>query len=262
MQTIYEMLLELRDSQKNFTFKQIATNLIEFYKHGEFENQEDFAKRNFVSISTLTKFAKSLNLSGYRELIIRLKVESEIEHNKMKSTVNPGQGIKFDVEVLQNITQWIVENSDTINKITDLLLNNKRINFYISPAIANSCKNFSETLAYMGYSTKIYNVAMYSGFTPPAKLGIDEVSDVVNFIIISGPNILSFFEIFEKNLNTNFEKNILMSSPTKVKSIKIESNTKLLFNAQSDDSSFLYRNTLLENLFLIISTKLIVSLKK
>ncbi|AGR41246.1 hypothetical protein [Spiroplasma taiwanense] len=72
---IRELLVDLSKSNSKSSYKSIATIILKNYNTGIFKNQIELAKECFVSESVLTKFAKKLGFSGFREFNFSLKNE-------------------------------------------------------------------------------------------------------------------------------------------------------------------------------------------
>ncbi|AHI53036.1 MurR/RpiR family transcriptional regulator [Spiroplasma culicicola] len=248
MISMYERIENLVKDNRNTTFKSIAKQLLDDFNQGIFKNQNELADACFVSMSTVTQFAKATLCEGYKELAIRLK----IEHESMLAKQQPTKEINYnqvDDQNLNIINEWALNSSDFILKLAEQINQEKKL--WIAPSFQSmyTARHFENILRNQGVDARV----MDSSINLEVVRHVDYKDQLV-LVIMTGRDtetlsrILEFLEKLSKRVYIIITTNHLTEVP------EVEEWTKTIINYNLS-SDYKYRAHALMTLFLLIAEK-------
>lgn len=217
---------------------------MKFYNEGKFLSQKELTNECFVSEALITQFSKHLNFSGYRELLLRLQIEYETTLiNKKNEMTNESETLN-DIIVMHN---FIKENLEVINKITDAILANEKVAFVTSGQANDSLTICIDSIKNNGY----LNISLINPYASGRSSRFnDPLFDCAKyFFIFTGminPTEMSFY----KECLQKVDHDKIFSLITRGKKMKIEKNIELNLDVKFSDT--IYRNITFNFLFLEI----------
>ncbi|AUB31312.1 hypothetical protein [Spiroplasma floricola] len=126
MESVLEKLERMTKNIENTSYKIISKEIVSKFFKGIFYNQEDLANSCYVSVSQITKFAKKIGYSGYRELLFNLKNEySHYGWDKKNLEIST-------IEKFDQLSKWIMKNEKFVKTIAKEIKNKEIINVYVS----------------------------------------------------------------------------------------------------------------------------------
>ncbi|ATZ21152.1 hypothetical protein [Mesoplasma coleopterae] len=234
---IYE---KLKIQQKNFTNTTnqiIANEILCHAMKGIYLKQKELANKAYVSESTITKFSKNLEFSGYKELIYNLKNQEKI------SKINNVGGTET---LFKEIDEWIRSKKNFINDLALSIIKEKNVYIYSSYQL-RIASNFIYELLLEGDITPIILETQYIYMKK-----IKKKENAVNIFLFAGLDTDSLVDQIDFELKGDFDfENIYLItsrfSEEKLKKYNFKT-IKLDFNYNS--SSFLIRNIAIQMLFI------------
>ncbi|AOG60326.1 hypothetical protein SHELI_v1c03730 [Spiroplasma helicoides] len=249
MTSIYERIENLVKDNRNTTFKSIAKKILDDFNEGIFKSQNELAEACFVSMSTITQFSKAALCEGYKELIIRLKIEHE---NAMKAKPNHAEidYHNLDTEHLEHINNWVMTCSDFILKLASEINKDKKL--WIAPSFQSMpvAKHFENILINQGVDVRVMDssinleIVRHFDFTDQLILVLMTGRDTLTL-----SRILEYLEKISKNVFLVTTANHITETPD------VEGWNKIMIN-YSANSDYKYRAHALLTLFLLIAEKI------
>ncbi|AHI52958.1 hypothetical protein SCULI_v1c06170 [Spiroplasma culicicola AES-1] len=249
MISIYERIENVARQEENSSYKIIAKNILEDFRGGLFRTQKDLSDKCFVSMSTVTQFSKHLLLSGYRELVVRLKVEREkfnlALNNKKDEFYKETNQKRF--ELLKNIYEWSKKNEDWLSSIINEINVMRKVLIVASWQAKDVCDILSKLL-----QSKLIRVKFINNDADILALNnAATYKDWVKLCIISGRDNNTLINFYLKTLiKEKHSSNFLISSASQIDKVKtIPFDKTLILNYDNDDSSYARRTMAMHLIF-------------
>ncbi|WP_026389175.1 MurR/RpiR family transcriptional regulator [[Acholeplasma] multilocale] len=193
MSKIINQIEKIKDEENKIS-NLIAKSLHKSYINGEFLSLKDIADECYVSQSTVTVFAKRLGCSGYRELIMRLKMESDNLHgNSFAPTDDFDLFLEFQNSTIATIKDGMA-NRDDIIKASMMIRNADKVMVAGSPQVGKDAQYFQELL-----SVKRNNIILFS--RELSNYMLDKIKTIKKgdtvILIVAGQETSIEVEIFE-----------------------------------------------------------------
>ncbi|WP_381415271.1 hypothetical protein NPX79_00995 [Spiroplasma endosymbiont of Anurida maritima] len=254
MKSIYDQL-ELYERQKqNNSFRIISKELLKDFFTGNFRSQSKLANDCYMSPSTITYFSKSLNLSGYREMIVRLKVEYENHKFKSNSKNDESNFIEFESNNLKqyySAIKWLKNNNVFLESLINEIKKTQKIVVFTSNQIHSAASFWKELM----YDVKDLQLEIINPSTSNInffdKGSIWRNRSWTKLFIVSGRDIRTITKMLE---NTN-EKNIYAVLPKNLYD-NFSFENRIPFDLQGDDYSLSYRHIAVEAMLTFLTNKL------
>ncbi|QGS51466.1 hypothetical protein [Spiroplasma tabanidicola] len=231
MESIVGKLWSVANRGDSNTYKLIAKKLNDCFIDSIFPSQRELSSMCFCSISTITQFSKSIGLEGYRELIVRLKVELErFNFNSKKDNNN----INNNFDTVTFIKRWLDLNKDFINKLTNKIKLYKKITLLCSYHLIDINSYLKKITKKMNVEINIIDLT-----SELFKYRTYEKDNTVNLAIISGFDNESLCSIYLPYFLTSFENAFLLISHSQHEKIINLTNSNVMFwSFYGDDSSY------------------------
>ncbi len=247
MLSIYEQLENLSRQTKKTTFKLIATKLIEMYSSGVFKTQDEISRDCYVAKSTVTKFAQSIKCSGYRELIVLMKVEYQkiLTKKKLKSVEQDKKDF-----INNSIIKWVYEDIDFVKSFKEDLKYIKSVNIVPSFQSMESANFLAQVLLNSNIYSQIIDVSKQNYLIK--KLNVFDNS--INLIILTGRDNETLLKFIKKNY-LYFSQNInyIISTLNQIEKLNyLPQKSQKIITFEGDNSGFFYRHIALTQLFFYI----------
>ncbi|ATZ20527.1 hypothetical protein [Mesoplasma coleopterae] len=226
-------------------YKVISINFLESVKKGEFKKQKQLAEECFVSESTVTKFAKHLGFSGYRELLFYFKNEIDDFYNN-QNTENEGT-------IFSPILNWISMNNSNIKTICENILSAGDINILSSYQTKSSAKFLYEVLSNLNFRPYFLNHNL-NPFWKNESSKQEKLGDFsYNIVFFMGPDnncLMDTLNLLEKNMKN--QKFLIFSSEKQSQKLSLKNSQILKVNLKGVGQNFVIRTTALHMLILEI----------
>lgn len=246
MDSIVKELCKFKENRKNKTFFLISKKLLDLFNQGEFISQKQLQQICHVSGALITQFAKKLNLSGYRELVIRLKIEYGDQIKNSLQSISENDETMSDMLIIH---KFINENKKVIQDITKAILDNKKVAFVTCGQANDACRVFVDSVKIKGFLNisliNPYASGRFSIFNEPL-FKYDKYFFIFTGVI--NPVEKEFYEDCLKKVNS--EK--VYSLITKGKSMNVINNNNISLDLDVKYSDTIYRNIMFNLLFLEI----------
>lgn len=254
MLTIYEKIENLTRNTNNNSYRIIGLELLNDFNRPKFKTQKELSEVCFVSISTITQFAKSISLSGYRELIVRLTVEKE-RYVSNQNINNDFDNNFEDLITLKKIYKWLQQNNVWINKISEQINAAQRITIFSS----FQARPVTDFLAFQLQSrmidVRVINIDI-DILNSTNLVGQDDLK----LAIVTGRDISSLIDVYLVNaMNVNSTNNFCITSLSQKQKVeKLKINHELVIDIQSEGKDFSYaqRYLALVSLFTTMISKI------
>ncbi|WP_342259216.1 hypothetical protein [Spiroplasma endosymbiont of Dioctria linearis] len=152
---LYKKIEKISKNYINDTSKIISQQILKDFWNNNFRKQKQLAKICNVSEATITNFSKAISLSGYRELIIILKME--YKNNFIDIKTNKVNQIS---ELFVNFTSFTKDTDFKINLFKKIILkNNKEIIIMSSYETFFSSIFLSDLLNQKNYKATIFDLS-------------------------------------------------------------------------------------------------------
>ncbi|WP_031542336.1 MurR/RpiR family transcriptional regulator [Mesoplasma photuris] len=250
MVSIVKILCKFLENDEKETFYIISKKILEHYNEGEFLSQSELANECFVSQPLITQFCKSINFSGYRELIIRLKIEYEniIYLNKMNLN-----NLNETLSDLITLHEFINNNIKILNELINSILNNEKIAFISSGQSNYSMQFFINSINIKGFTNVVFFNSQSLG---RSSRYVDSLFKF-NKYFFTFTGVLSPLEKrFYNECLENVDHSKIFTLITEGKQIKVIEGNNINLNLDVKYSDTIYRNLLFDILFLEIINKL------
>ncbi|WP_339021608.1 hypothetical protein [Spiroplasma endosymbiont of Atherix ibis] len=249
MLSVYERVENLIKDNKNTTFKLIGKQILADWSVGIFKTQNEISESCFVSLATVTQFAKACLCEGYKELSIRLKVEYEnVMQNQAKSVI--GNEIE-QVGMRAVICQWANENDDFLIDLANKI--NEKRKVWICPSYQSMypAKFLEDVLINIGIQTKIIDMSFN------LEIGKHlEFNNELIVILLTGRDTETVVIALEYLLKGNNDLYII-TTPSNISEFpQIRELKHMLINFQDNNFFYKYRCYALITLFFALSEKI------
>ncbi|ASP28111.1 transcriptional regulator [Spiroplasma corruscae] len=249
MVSIYERIENLVKDNKNTTFKIIGKQIQSDWHLGIFKTQYEISEACFVSLATVTQFAKACLCEGYKELIIRLRVEYEQRMQTQQSTPLDYEPDKS--KIINEMYLWIENNDDFINNFVSKLKTSKKLWICPSSQAMYSCKFLEDILTNAGIDVKLVDLSVSLEMARTR-----EFKGELILVILSGRDTETLNRTIEYLLNFKNEL-FIITTPNNIYEIAEENQVNtMLINFTDNNFLYKYRAYALLTLFLKISEKL------
>ncbi|ALD66424.1 hypothetical protein [Spiroplasma cantharicola] len=152
---LYKKIEKISKNDLNNTFKIVSQQILKDFWNNSFKKQKQLAKICNVSEATITNFSKTVSVSGYRELVIILKLEYKnnfIDIKKSKTS-------KIS-EIFINFTNFTKNTNFKIDLFKKRVLEaNKEIVIMSSYETSFSSIFLSDLLNQKNYKTNIFDLS-------------------------------------------------------------------------------------------------------
>ncbi|AXK51681.1 MurR/RpiR family transcriptional regulator [Spiroplasma alleghenense] len=146
--SVREVLKQVENSKNQEVHKQIAIKILQNFDQNIFLKQKELADSCFVSESTVTLFSKSLGYDGYRELYLRLKIESE--YYNIKNDEKNSQSFQGNLKSIRNEMNQIFDFIDNQNEDLKIFIkeikNSQSIHLFSSYEQVINAQNICDNL--------------------------------------------------------------------------------------------------------------------
>ncbi|AVN64481.1 MULTISPECIES: MurR/RpiR family transcriptional regulator [Mesoplasma] len=246
--SIREKLNLIYESNETVSHKLIAKYLIDCLDKGSIPTSKECSQVCFVSESTLTAFSKKYGYEGFREIIIRIKVERELykpfEKTKLKTK---------DTNVRKLFLKYMdqIDAQDPqVNKLIEEIKNARKVFIFSSYEQNENVELFASQLQFMDIES------YFNSKRRLHDMWIDKSneSDLCLFIV-SGLDNQNLVSLYKQACDMNKKTFVVTSSSQSHKFI----NNKNLIVLQQESNMEIYlsiRNIILNYLF----TKIIIKL--
>ncbi|QEH61972.1 hypothetical protein SCHIN_v1c07770 [Spiroplasma chinense] len=248
MKSIREVLSNLASQNSETTSKIIASVILKDYDHGIFKTQTELSKECFVSESVITKFAKQLGYSGWKEFYYSLKNEYKKYYIQPSSESVETNMLFEQIKIFNNYinveTQFLTNLAKAINE-------KKKVIILPSYQLEDCCEFFYECLIELGM--EVYYVKNKSLFHIIFSKNLEEF---VVLVAMSGQDNSFLVENYNSLNKEVLKKNgFIISSRSQEHKIS-DFADKLILKSYSIYSSFKIRRIFLEYLFVSVTYKI------
>ncbi|AUM62721.1 hypothetical protein [Spiroplasma monobiae] len=242
MESIVEKIEKVTRGINEGTYITIAKIILSHFNNGDFKDQKTLAQESFVSISQITKFSKKIGYSGYRELMFELKKEyKHYDWNRNIKDVNV-------IEKLNSITHWISQNNFFIKEIVNELKIKETINIYSSYQVKHAANYIKDLFVSLNKNVRLISNDYRSNLIK------NDVNDL-NIIIICSADNDSLLKVWNSTREEG-QKSFLIASERQRFKIDEKFEAEMILNYDFNSSKMIYRNIILELLFLHIFEKI------
>ncbi|ATZ16259.1 RpiR family transcriptional regulator [Entomoplasma freundtii] len=120
-QSIKEKLTFISNNLENPTYAEIANYLLNCLEKKQTPTSKKCADQVHCAESVLTAFAKKYGYNGFKELVIRLKVESEYYDFSQRHSINPDQKNHLKTNYRHLIDESLDLIDQQVSKMTNLI---------------------------------------------------------------------------------------------------------------------------------------------
>ncbi|WP_381415112.1 hypothetical protein NPX79_00075 [Spiroplasma endosymbiont of Anurida maritima] len=199
MVSIREKLLEICRKEKQDTTKTLAEELLKNYDANKFLSMKNLSLRCSVSESQITQFSKIIGYSGYRELVLRMKIEFETYYEKQLKAKNISINENFHLvkNTIIDLINYVDVFKDDVIGTAELLKGIKggKSNVFLLSSYQNQdiATYFNQWLINNKINT-IFNVTRAYDFDVVPKLNENDII----FLLVSGQDNHTIHEIYKK----------------------------------------------------------------
>ncbi|WP_106078773.1 hypothetical protein [Mesoplasma coleopterae] len=241
MESVIEKLEKMANNIENSSYKVISEKIIKGLINAKFYSQDDLSKECFVSISQITKFAKKIGYSGYRELVFTLK--NEYQHMGMEQNAE-----KINIiEKIDSIQKWILSNESFVNNLVLSIEKASFINLYVSYQVQHAANYIADIFANLNKVVRIVSHEIRNNL-------IKNKENEVNILIICSRDNETLLQVFNKE-NNEKQKSFLVTTERQREKVKINVFDEIIIDYKNDKSKNIFRNIAIEILFLHIYEK-------
>ncbi|AUB31464.1 hypothetical protein [Spiroplasma floricola] len=249
MLSVYERVENLIKDNKNTTFKLIGKQILADWSVGIFKSQNEISESCFVSLATVTQFAKACLCEGYKELSIRLKVEYEnVMQNQAKSVIG---NETEQVGMRSVICHWVNENENFLFDLANKI--NEKRKVWICPSYQSMypAKFLEDVLINIGIQTKIIDMSVN------LEVGKHlEFNNELIIILLTGRDTETVVIALDYLLKGNNDIYII-TTPSNISELpQIRELKHMLVNFQDNNFFYKYRCYALITLFFALSEKI------
>ncbi|AKX34005.1 transcriptional regulator [Spiroplasma litorale] len=246
MVSVYERIENIVKDNKNTTFKIIGKQILSDWHLGIFKTQYEISESCFVSLATVTQFAKACLCEGYKELIIRLRVEYE----QRMQTQQVGESMQ-DIEkskIINEIYSWIENNNEFIEKLVKKIKSTKKLWICPSSQAIYSCKYLEDILTNAGKDVKLVDLSVSLEMARSR-----EFKGELILVILSGRDTETLDRTIEYLLN--FKNDLfIITTPNNIYELSDEQQANsMVINFKDNNFLYKYRAYALITLFLKVS---------
>ncbi|WP_338985556.1 hypothetical protein [Spiroplasma endosymbiont of Diplazon laetatorius] len=249
MLSVYERVENLIKDNKNTTFKLIGKQILTDWSVGVFKSQNEISESCFVSLATVTQFAKACLCEGYKELSIRLRVEYEnVMQNQSKTVI----GSETDEAGMRSvICHWVNENDNFLLDLANKI--NEKRKVWICPSYQSmyAAKFLEDVLTNVGIQAKIIDMSIN------LEVGKHlEFNDELIVILLTGRDTETTVIALEYLLKAKNEI-FVITTPSNISELPAIKELKhMLVNFQDNNFFYKYRCYALITLFFSLSEKI------
>ncbi|AGR41040.1 MurR/RpiR family transcriptional regulator [Spiroplasma taiwanense] len=249
MLSVYERVENLIKDNKNTTFKLIGKQILTDWNIGVFKTQNEISETCFVSLATVTQFAKACLCEGYKELIIRLRVEYE---NVMQNSAKVNLGSSENKNQMINIiNDWVEQNDEFISDLAAKIMKVKKL--WICPSFQGmySAKFLEDALTNLGIQAKLIDLSI--------NLEIAKHVDFRNELIVvllTGRDTETTIRTLEYLIQFKNEVFIITTPSNIIEWPEIQNQKHMLVNFQDNNFFYKYRSYALITLFFSLTEKI------
>lgn len=248
MNSIYKRIENLVKVNKLTTFSLVAKTVLDDFNNGIFRDQLDLAVICFVSKSTITQFSKAVLCSGYRELVVRLKIE--YENNFLSLNENKIKQLKH--KTFDNLKNWISVNDIQINTLSNMIKESEKIYLFSSYQTNIAKEYFSEILLEKNYEVITADISKNLKWFK----NIEIKNNYLFIFIISGRDTSTIFRTFEHFVSQESKIFLIVSNNWTENLKEIQNKEIIYFDNINFSKNFVDRIYQLISLFKIVETKL------
>ncbi|ATZ21676.1 hypothetical protein [Mesoplasma tabanidae] len=245
MLSIYEKLENILRMNDESTYYKIAEVIVANLFNKKILSQKDLSEQSYSSLSTITKFSKSLGYSGYLELSILLKLE--MEKYSAKKTKPSSSFLKLDIE--KEIREWIKNNTVFVENFISILKGNSFFKINTSYQLASSGLFLKDIL-----TIKNKNVSLITENFSLLKNTTNRKNEDINLVLLSGRDTFTMISYLNLNSqNWNMNNTFIFVTPNHFKKLTTKFKNVMIIDFESDNSSFILRTFAFNYLFALIS---------
>lgn len=208
--SIREKLVVISQMQKKDADNVIANILLKYYDENVFLSQKELADFCHTSISMITNFSKKLNYSGYRELLLRLKMEREyyvFQKRKIHNgLVNENLFLNSQNHSLKMLNQ-ISDQESNLKTIIKTLKNAQKIFIFASYEQLKNAESFYNVLTLKNYDVVFSQYRKVYDFFVKNMTSKD-----VAFFLIGGLDNQTLVQYYNRLKNHNMDIVVISSA--------------------------------------------------
>lgn len=230
--SVYERITSISKKTINESYKIISELLIKDFQNGVFRTQKQIADDCYVSLSTITKFSKKLEVSGYRELVLRLKFEKEKTSPKPKQEESKTELALDNIDILKKIYRWIIKNQNWIDDFSNKIKIYNKITIFTSYQMIEATEFLEKILTSKNIIIKkIYAENDYLNFEKIVE------KNELKLAIITGKDNNSLLNYYLKQFFSNDSSNnyLITSNENSSKLEQLKYEKKLILDFPSDN---------------------------
>lgn len=249
MASIIEQI-EITSKGDEGAYPLLAKELLDCFANNNFIAQQELADKCYCSIATVTNFAKSFSLLGYRELITRLKVEREkYFYIKQEDEIESTTSSKISFETALIALEFVKSKADFIQNLVETIYQSKKLIIYSSSQLLESVTYLSKALSAIDITTKIVDINLeYQNLNSIQK----QADQSANLFVISGRDTGFLIDYFLINLFRG-KAPFVITTTSQINKLKdIDLSNTITFDYKNDDSSYAKRSLVATTLFNII----------
>ncbi|WP_026389485.1 MurR/RpiR family transcriptional regulator [[Acholeplasma] multilocale] len=179
--SIKEKLILIKNSSENKSYSLIAEYLLDCMETNKTPKSIEAAEKAFCSESVVTSFAKKNGYEGFRELAIRVKVETEYyDFNNIHVDSNGAIAKSNYREIVDQSFNMIDLQEDTIMRALKMINEAKNIYIVSSYQQLNNTELFASELQLLGYNAH-FNMTRKSNAAWVSRCTEDDLAIVVAF---------------------------------------------------------------------------------
>ncbi|WP_031542729.1 hypothetical protein [Mesoplasma photuris] len=227
------------------TDKLIAQEMMKCINNRKFLKQTIFSDICNVSPSVITAFCKRIKVPGYKELVYKLQLETEMMDN-FRSNILEIEGNTS--RTLESISTLFFEIRPLLNNIINVLNARKEVVIVSTFQTIESCLFLEKLLRQKGIKV---NVIDWS-------LNLNEVTKIVDTPAIYfafGPDNFRLHNLYNASKENKF--NFLFSSSFQVSKLDINEDNSFIVNPETKLNSWMYRKVIMELISILIFEKIL-----
>lgn len=228
----------------------IGKKIIEYIDNKNIPTIESISNDCSVAISTVTKFAKKIGYSGYRELIFNMQLQIKNDKKTRYEIMNEDSNIRFDLNK-ENIINYIkyvdIKRNDIIN-IQKLISKSKLIWLICNEQLYSSVDFFNTILLKNNIQTRFFKQTVNNyGWADIQDL------DILKIFFIAGADNESIINIYNK-LPLDVKKQIIILTTYSSSDLFNTFHTKIIVDQYFETTDYFTRNMCIHYLMLQIAS--------